>query len=68
LYYCFIFNLFYFYYHKIKTFTDDEEILSKLIIDKLTTTNEGKPSLCYTEIAKEAYRSGMPKLATKVNK
>jgi len=51
---------------KIKTFTDDEEILSKLIIDKLTSTNEGKPSLCYTEIAKEAYRSGMPKLATKL--
>lgn len=51
---------------KIKTSTDDEETLSKVIIDKLTSTNEGKPSLCYTEIAKEAYRSGMPKLATKL--
>lgn len=51
------------YREKIKTSTDDEDALCKLIVDKLSKN----PGLSYAEIAKTAYNAGQTRLATKVS-
>ncbi|KAI9312452.1 Vps16, C-terminal region-domain-containing protein [Dichotomocladium elegans] len=47
---------------KIKSSTEDEETICRMIVEKLNK----KPGLSYAEIAKTAYNSGQTRLATKL--
>ncbi|KAI8887949.1 hypothetical protein K501DRAFT_174170 [Backusella circina FSU 941] len=47
---------------KIKTSTEDEEVICRTIVDKLAK----KPGLSYAEIAKTAHDAGQTRLATKL--
>ncbi|KAJ3259192.1 hypothetical protein HK103_002839 [Boothiomyces macroporosus] len=48
--------------YKVKSSIEDEESVSRIIFDKLSE----RKNISYAEVAKEAYRSGRTKLATKL--
>ncbi|KXS16595.1 hypothetical protein M427DRAFT_110909 [Gonapodya prolifera JEL478] len=49
---------------KIRRAKENEETLTKLIVDRIASVSEQYPGLSYADIAKEAFRVGMTTLAT----